>query len=286
MIIIKSFYRKKNVKNYIMIFASILFILTFLFISKNYIINLFNKNYERSFIYVKTTKNISKITDSKYIKEIYKCIKEDSFVVENINLNDDVIYISDLENLDIEDYNQIKVSTLQQNIYMISKNNFKNYKYDNGYYIVLDNWLYLNDFVDEIIAYGIEPENHIYKNTDVQLEDMFKYLDLVIVVLSIISVLIYVFTTLNLLIDERKKNKLYRCFGYSKKDILLFNTLKVYSINILCILLNEIFQLIMIIIFKEYHHVNYILYLIFAIVSMLLILFDNFYRNMKSVFYK
>lgn len=279
---ILSFYRKKNVKNYLIIIVSLIFLLTFLITLKDFFTNLINSNYSRSFIYIKINSNqeLEILKNNSNISIINKCIYlSDTYIVENKDLINGVIYASNLENIENTDFQVLISNTLQPNVYMLSMLDFSNYSYDNGYYITLKNWLNLNSTIDYLYSKNINIDPHIYKNNNIEIENVLKYLDLVIIILIIISIITYIFTIINLIIDEQKKNKIYKYLGYSSKDIFKFNCYKFLSLIFFSVIINELLHLLLIFIFKSFHIKNLYIYLIMLVITIILLLLNRIFER-------
>ncbi len=277
-IIYKSFYRKKNIRNYILIITCLMITITLCLVFKNYIVNVINSNYNKSFIYAKITneEQLSLLNQIDNINEIRKCIDEDGYIVEDITVKSNQIYIS--SNSDIiynNDFEYIETDSLQANVIVVSPTLFSTLEYDNGYYITLKNWMNRSDIIDLMFSNNIETDPHIYLNNDIKLEDIYLYLNITIMILAVVFTLIYIFTIILIIVDQRKKNKILKVLGFSKKEIFKFNSIQLITLNLVCIFANEIVKII-VFIFSKIYIVSIIYYLILFVITLLLLLGEKF----------
>ena len=282
--IYKSFYRKKNVKTYLLIIISLMVILNLALIFKSYMIDIVNSNYNKSFIYVVVNDDIElkKIKEYDNVKEIKKCVFDDLFIVEDNSIENNQIYISDDNNNEYtNDYVVNKSQNLQQNVMMISSDLFSQLHYVNGYYITLDNWFDNSEFLDYLLSLNVKPDAYIYKNNDIDYESSFVYLNVVIVLLSWIFVIVYFFTIISIIVDQKKINKMLKILGFNKKYIFKYDCVKLISLNLICILLNEILNII-VYIFSGLYNISVYLYITLLNITLMLLIFNYFLMNKEN----
>ena len=277
-IIYKSFYRKKNIRNYILIITCLMITITLCLVFRLYIVNVINSNYNKSFIYAKITneEQLSLLKQIDNINEIRKCIEEDGYIVEDITVKSNQIYIS--SNSDIiynNDFEYIESDSLQSNVIVVSPTLFSTLEYQNGYYITLKNWMNRSDIIDLMFSNNIETDPHIYLNNDIKLEDTYLYLNITIMILAVVFTLIYIFTIILIIVDQRKKNKILKVLGFSKKEIFKFNSIQLITLNLVCIFANEIVKII-VFIFSKIYIISIIYYLILFVITLLLLLGEKF----------
>lgn len=282
-IIYKSFYRKKNIRNYILIITCLMITITLCLVFRLYIVNVINSNYNKSFIYAKITneEQLSLLKQIDNINEIRKCIDEDGYIVEDITVKSNQIYIS--SNSDIiynNNFEYIESDSLQSNVIVVSPTLFSTLEYDNGYYITLKNWMNSSDIIDLMFSNNIETDPHIYLNNDIKLEDTYLYLNITIMILAVVFTLIYIFTIILIIVDQRKKNKILKVLGFSKKEIFKFNSIQLITLNLVCIFANEIVKII-VFFFSKMYNVSIIYYLILFVITLLLLLGEKFIASSK-----
>lgn len=264
MILLKSFFRKKTIKNYLIIF---LLIFTLIFIAyrlKDYYIKKNNEIYKSSYIEFKDT-NISKESiinnNIKNIKEKIVCRYDNSFKYfiadDNVsdgetlapkemlppNSNTKTVEIGDiLTSLDIDLEFRVTEIQLEDTFYHISKNDFeklKNKDFELSYAITLKDYRYKDDtekelqekFSNAFISFRNETRRPSDYTSRIEMINIF------VIICVIFFGIVFVITLINIIIDEGKTNKLYYVIGYNKVKIGLIFISKVIFLILIPLLI-------------------------------------------------
>jgi hypothetical protein len=262
MVLLKSFFRRKTTKLYIIIF--IILSISFVVSSglKKYFIEFANSNYKGSLVYVNIGKEAQeKLNSINNISNIYQSVEVKIENVEYIFIN--TSYINYEDNLDKYDIlvpnlyiNDIKIGdkiNINDDIELTVKGYFDsssypfviianeeliNYLIDNdigknAYTIVLENWLNRDDTFNELTTtFNLEyiTMNIVY-NHNVSLDFFVKVFNVLMNIIVLLFVIIFIATIYSIINDELKNQLLYKCMGYTK-----INLIKLISIKLLLIL--------------------------------------------------
>lgn len=251
-LILKSFFRKKTTRIFLIIYTLIIISLLGLFYGLKILNAKEKENYNGAFIYINSTsfsklKNINNINSYKFG---LKLDDEYNFAIYNYSLNNNQIIIPDTFahdkstislsgtniTFDVKDYNQ------STSLYEISKEMYDSLK--ENYDVVLI--VYLNDYLkSEKTIVDIKKE---FNNEETVLMfnrhkyDYGKYIFIVKVFILVISLLfgiIVFFTSFNIVEEENEKNDIYYKLGYEKIFLNLLNILKIILLLISSIILSS-----------------------------------------------
>lgn len=237
--IYRSFFKKKITKIYLWIFILFSILFSFLFIAKEWIIVKGNEAYKGSFIYFVSKEDIdlSRIYNiKKYNKALYANCHSD--LVDIFVVNDKPIVNNDnnekvecaLEGYTIK-YSVMDEINIVQNdaLYKLLNNKGEDYYY----FISLNNWFDV-ERTSSIIkdVYKVEPIINEINIDSNNYKDYIYIFNIIIKVLLFLFVLLLLVSIVNVIIDEKKNNKLYYFLGYSK-------------IRIACITFNKILFLML-----------------------------------------
>lgn len=270
---LKEFYQNKTVRNYILIIFLIIFVILSSILAKDYFFKIINDNYDGSYLVIKSI-NKPKIED-KNVNEINRCIiEENNLIIEDRNILDDNIH---------EEYQKKSINnTLELNISKVSQNKFKTYNYENGYYVNINNWMNINETIEYLTDNGYEMEYNIKKTVDLPIENYYQYLDAIIILIIIIGFIIFIVSIINIIIDEKNKHYLYKCLGYTNKDMLSIQLSKIFSLLIIIIIINEIVQILIKYLLNITSNTNYYIYIILIVLTIMLILLDRTVIKIKK----
>ena len=271
MIFLKSFFRKKSIKIYLTIISIILFFLLFSISIKNYYLDLVNSNYEYSYIEFEYLGNIDDIKKIKNINQVYEgfSIKVDEgnyyFLINDyIGLNDFEIvadkYIFPDQNIGSEvsfySTNLIIKDLFENNsLYNVIYVNSNTYKYllsllkpDSFIYrVTLSNWLNeektIKNLEDKLKVNNLT--TFLNKKENINFESVILVFQTAIILFSIVFVIVLIVTYINIASDEKKKNYIYKCLGYSKNLIRLINFTKLSILTILSFVVSFILYLLL-----------------------------------------
>lgn len=254
--IYKSFYRKKTTKLYFIIFTLLFSLVTISILSKQFFLNYVNEKYSRSFIQVFTDEDINKINSINGIKSINNGIylNDRYYVVPNekINNNDEVIVhkvlatnsndLSIIYNGNEQHYSIIDSHNNSYDEIEVSKDYYEILKKDNNpiiYRIFINNWLE-NETIQKEIKNTIEvKEINCYEYSDFNRDptSIIIIFNIAIILVSILTIIVILISIQNVLIDEKKKDDLYRKLGFKIRTIKIYNYIKVISLLALSIIL-------------------------------------------------
>lgn len=266
MIFLKSFFRKKSIKIYLAIISIILFFLLFSISIKNYYLDLVNSNYEYSYIEFEYLGNKDDIKKIKNINQVYEGfslgldegnyyflindyiglndfeIVADKYIFPDQNIGSEVSFYS--INLIIKDL--FENSSLYNVIYI----NSNTYKYllsllkpDSFIYrVTLSNWLNEEKTIKNIED-NLKVSNlttFLNKKENINFESIIFVFQTAIIIFSIVFIIVLVVTYINIVNDEKKKNYIYKCLGYSNNLIKLINFTKLFVLTILSFIISFI----------------------------------------------
>lgn len=266
MIFLKSFFRKKSIKIYLAIISIILFFLLFSISIKNYYLDLVNSNYEYSYIEFEYLGNIDDIKKIKNINQVYEGfslrvdegtyyflindyiglndfeIAADKYIFPDQNIGSEVSFYS--INLIIKDL--FENSSLYNVIYI----NSNTYKYllsllkpDSFIYrVTLSNWLNeektIKNLEDKLKVNNLT--TFLNKKENINFESVILVFQTAIIIFSIVFIIVLVVTYINIVNDEKKKNYIYKCLGYSNNLIKSINFTKLFVLTILSFIISFI----------------------------------------------
>ena len=271
MIFLKSFFRKKSIKIYLAIISIILFFLLFSISIKNYYLDLVNSNYEYSYIEFEYLGNIDDIKKIKNINQVYEGfslrvdegtyyflindyiglndfeIVADKYIFPDQNIGSEVSFYS--TNLIIKDlfennslYNVIYINsnTYKQLLSLLKPDSFI-------YRVTLTNWLNEEKTIKNIED-NLKVSNlttFLNKKENINFESIIFIFQTAIIIFSIVFVIVLIVTYINIASDEKKKNYIYKCLGYSKNLIRLINFTKLSILTILSFVISFILYLLL-----------------------------------------
>lgn len=271
MIFLKSFFRKKSIKIYLAIISIILFFLLFSISIKNYYLDLVNSNYEYSYIEFEYLGNKDDIKKIKNINQVYEgfSLRLDEgnyyFLINDyIGLNDFEIvadkYIFPDQNIgsEVSFYNtNLIIKDLFENssLYNVIYINSNTYKYLLSllkpnvfiYRVTLTNWLNEEKTIKNIED-NLKVNNlttFLNKKENINFESVILVFQTAIIIFSIVFIIVLVVTYINIVNDEKKKNYIYKCLGYSKNLIRLINFTKLSILTILSFVISFILYLLL-----------------------------------------
>lgn len=301
MLIIKSFFHKKNTKIYIILMAILLLSIIFLNGLNNKIEKQIKDNFYGSYISLildKSDKNmLYKIKNISSIEEnVVLNTTTYSYIIlkENNNLNDNEIilpfnfYKYDLnDSININSYMfTIKdyYSNLNYNEVFVNKNNIKILKEKNSkrcYYLELKNYLELEKTEKELAKLNIDSNYGIIENikgNNTNLNILIYIINIILIIVLILFIILYLISLINIFNDEKKINLLLEHLGYTPKKIFTLNYLKILSLIISSTLIASILFIILYLIlfafsFKLIINIKYIIILL-VILLIFLFLFN------------
>lgn len=252
MLILKSFFRRKTTRNYIIIFTSIYFIMFILLLFKGYYIGLNNIANKNSYIYMdneqdfeilKRFKDIDNIEDGCLVNidnQEYIFIKDDSLKNNEIVVPN---YSEDLNVNDTLDFNYGKYS----NLFVVKNNQEDNYNF--RFYSVnseqfnkilgeedsslikiftLKNWLKSNSILMNMNKEMIG--NTVIFNSRAAManfEGIINLLNVFIVLCIIVFIILLFLSIFNIYMNDKKNNFMYEVVGISKMKVLGYFILKI-----------------------------------------------------------
>ncbi|MGN1371944.1 MAG: hypothetical protein ACI4XM_06705 [Candidatus Coprovivens sp.] len=221
--IYRVFLKRKVTKIYLWIFISFSILFFFLLIAKECIIAKGNEAYSKSFIYFITEKEIDLSNEQNvksYNKALYaNCYSDltEVFIVDNTPIirNDSGERVKCTIGKYTIQYTIMSEFNIVQNnsLYDFLNNNVKEYYY----FISLENWFdaektsnfIKNSYKVEPIVYEVNIDSNNYKN--------FIYIfNIIIRILLFLFILLFLISIVNVIIDEKKNNKLYYSLGYNR----------------------------------------------------------------------
>lgn len=266
MIFLKSFFRKKSIKIYLAIISIILFFLLFSISIKNYYLDLVNSNYEYSYIEFEYLGNKDDIKKIKNINQVYEGfslrLDEENYyflINDYIGLNDFEIvadkYIFPDQNIgsEVSFYStNLIIKDLFENssLYNVIYINSNTYKYLLSllkpnvfiYRVTLTNWLNEEKTIKNIED-NLKVNNlttFLNKKENINFESVILVFQTAIIIFSIVFIIVLVVTYINIVNDEKKKNYIYKCLGYSNNLIKLINFTKLFVLTILSFIISFI----------------------------------------------
>lgn len=282
MIILKSFYRKKNTKIYLIIITLLfLAIGTLLYLRQNNY-NRANNNLEPSYITFNANKeNLEFIRNINGIKELKYGIKA-YYYDEPYNYSKKIYLFSNntVENSHTyingylaDDFSSIASITLNENEYdfkvdkiinenidfeymYISTTDFNTLSTKTEYYtffIYPNKWLEKDKIINKLQTKGISKENiEEYEKTRlVSNSFLTKYylISIILIIIGIVFLIVLFITIKNILIDENKNTKLLKYLGFHNNTIKKYHILKIISLLALSFIISTLIISLIIIAF-------------------------------------
>lgn len=243
MIIYKSFYRKKSTKIYFFIFTIISLILLLLNNTREQFISKENEAYNNSFLYFESNKNIE-FNDINNILSYNKTIPIYCDDITNIFITNSIPIINSDNNKEkVCNINEFTINYYVGSEYEIIPNeelyNSLTKENENYYYFIkLDNWHDYKKTVKELenkynISINIVEEN----NDDNDYRKPIFIFNILIIILIMLFILILILTIINIIIDEKNNNKLYKSLGFNKVYITIITINKIIMLLILPLLI-------------------------------------------------
>ena len=252
MLILKSFFRRKTTRNYIIIFTSIYFIMFILLLFKGYYIGLNNIANKNSYIYMdneqdfeilKRFKDIDNIEDGCLVNidnQEYIFIKDDSLKNNEIVVPS---YSEDLNVNDTLDFNHGKYS----NLFVVKnkqedKYNFRFYSVNSKQFnkilgeedsslikiFTLKNWLKSNSLLKNMNKEMVG--NTVIFNSRASManfEGIINLLNVFIVLCIIVFIILLFLSIFNIYMNDKKNNFMYEVVGISKMKVWGYFILKI-----------------------------------------------------------
>ncbi len=252
MLILKSFFRKKTTKNYIIIFTSIYFIMFILLLFKGYYIGLNNDANKNSYIYIDNEQDFEILKRFKDIDNIEEgCLvnidnQEYIFIKDDSLKNNEIVvpnYSEDLNVNDTLDFNYGKYSNL-----FVVKNkqednyNFRFYSVNSEQFnkilgeedsslikiFTLKNWLKSNSILKNMNKEMVG--NTVIFNSRASManfEGIINLLNVFIVLCIIVFIILLFLSIFNIYMNDKKNNFMYEVVGISKMKVWGYFILKI-----------------------------------------------------------
>ncbi len=264
--ILKSFYRKKTTKIYLLIFILIFTILGVVLIGKNRYIEKINEDFSDSFIYF-SSDSLLNLTDIEGAVELKKAIKVDIYFYtyndeKNIGEYEAIIPNILKGNFALNDYIELNVGNTSISlrvkdyyehesvtpiIYLnkASLEQLISYSGKYSYILKIKEWNKHEEISERLFnTYHTAPFIFNVSKSNIDLSQTVKKYSTYAYIIIGIFVIVSVFTVYNIIIDEKKKNYIYRSLGYSKFKILVNLIYNIASLFILSLIGSGILVLI------------------------------------------
>lgn len=262
MIILRSFFRKRTTRIYVLIFSLLLTVITAILLGKNYFLEYANNVYCGSHITLYASEDITdailkqlNISDVK--KGLVYNIDNDTIIIfddKSLEGNEIITpkYIDDTLSdisLDIsgKSYDfHIADKKGTNNYFFISDSLYlelaNSYNSDYQYIIYLEDWFKVDKTIDNIrknISYNFDKDIITFETKTINLD-----VKPIIIIFNIVTIIFisaflitFVLSIENLLLDEKKISYLYCCLGYSKKLVEIITIIKVLFLIVLAIII-------------------------------------------------
>lgn len=252
MLILKSFFRRKTTRNYIIIFTSIYFIMFILLLFKGYYIGLNNDANKNSYIYIDNAQDFEILKRFKDIDNIEEgCLvnidnQEYIFIKDDSLKNNEIVvpnYSEDLNVNDTLDFNYGKDS----NLFVVKNKQEDNYNFrfysvnseqfnkilgeeDNSLIKIftLKNWLKSNGLLKNMNKEMIG--NTVIFNSRASManfEGIINLLNVFIVLCIIVFIILLFLSIFNIYMNDKKNNFMYEVVGISKMKVWGYFILKI-----------------------------------------------------------
>ena len=274
MMLLKSFFRKKTIRNYFIIFLLTFTLMFSSVLLKRYYMDKQEDLYKTSYIWFNTDDiNINEVKHEN-IKDVvvglwvgkYTFAKSDKVSDNEIIVPNERTYPTAEEvyqvndNFSLEEYNlnlRIKEKNEFDDLYYISDNNFEKLKSSNNIQSI---------YIVTLKSYFIEEQ----RNTDNAIRDKFdiipgfkdnaqgrrdylgriSMLNIFMVICLIFFGIVFIITLINIFIDEQKTNHLYFVIGYNKVRIFFIFISKLITLLVLPLVLSACLSFLVYNLFK------------------------------------
>mgnify|MGYP000193410485 CR=1 FL=1 len=249
MLILKSFFRRKTTKNYIIIFTSIYFIMFILLLFKCYYIRLNNAANKNSYVYIdneqdfeilKHFKDVDNIEDGCLVNadnQEYIFIKDDSLKNnEDLNVNDtlDFNYGKYLNLFVVKNKQEDKYNF---RFYSVNSEQFNKILGEENSSLIkiftLKNWLKSNSLLKNMNKEMIG--NTVIFNSRASManfEGIINLLNVFIVLCIIVFIILLFLSIFNIYMNDKKNNFMYEVVGISKMKVLGYFILKIANLQL------------------------------------------------------
>ena len=270
--LLKSFWRKRSMKIYFMIYLLLGLVLSILMFTKNFYTQLDNKNYNGSFLYFMGDKNsLEKLKKIANVKKINRGIKakinsfEVIFIECDLEIADNSILVPEFFREEIKIGTKLEEMNLivegyynspnNNYLFLINKNTFETLvkdKQKTGFIIDLKVWTKRNHTV-KTIEQKIRTDDFstfIKKNDTLNYDYIILAFHVFIVILIIAFMFILIVTSINVIEDEKKNDFLYHCLGFSKGKRIVLYCYKLFYLFFFTFVINTIFNFLLLFISK------------------------------------
>lgn len=267
MLIIKSFFRKKTTKKYIIIFCLLICIFSFILIGRDYYFKLDNDNTKNSFLEFIAPKNqYYEILNLQNVEEvsinIIASFEEGIIYLEKgnkeINFNSvlipetfkDKFNINDKITINYNDNNYLfnikgYFNAKKNNTLMINSDLFQQISKDTQnvlYRISLKKWFKRDTTIKKIRKKIKYDENYdilafTIRDKNINFDDEINFFNIVSIALIILYCIIFIFIIYNIIIDEKGINKLLYYLGYDSHKIKIITSSKILLLFLMCFII-------------------------------------------------
>ena len=268
MIILKSFYRKKNIRIYLTVITLIFTAIISLFIARNYNVEQANKNFSKSYLMFNANKEeIELLEEMKELSNVRYSIKaylNSERINNDPNIENSILLFKD-ENIktgyasaDENSYHVFDLATSNTtSIYLNDKNlnlTINNYKEEQdeeqfySLYINPDDFNNLSNQVNKY-TYIVNLDKWLNKKEVINSQMNILIFTVLLIVLSIIYIIVLIINIKNILIDESKNTRLYQCLGFTNTTIKKYHILEIASLLILSLIISAMLVTLILLIF-------------------------------------
>lgn len=278
MMLLKSFFRKKTIRNYF-----IVFLLTFTLMFSSVLLKRFyivkqNELYDTSYIYFNTDGiDINEIKHEDIKDVVVGLWLDNDIFVKSDKVSDDEIIVHNKrmvyndgtnfsfeevyqvnDNFPLEEYNlnlRIKEKNKFDDLYYISSNNYekiKNSGVQKVYIVTLKSYFCDENKVEEYLQTKFNITT-LYKNNAQGRKDYLgriSMLNIFMVICLIFFGIVFIITLINIFIDEQKTNHLYFVIGYNKVRIFFIFISKLITLLVLPLVLSACLSFLIYNLFK------------------------------------
>lgn len=278
MMLLKSFFRKKTIRNYF-----IIFLLTFTLMFSSVLLKRFyivkqNELYDTSYIYFNTDGiDINEIKHEDIKDVVVGLWLDNDIFVKSDKVSDDEIIVYNKrmvyndgtnfsfeevyqvnDNFPLEEYNlnlRIKEKNKFDDLYYISSNNYekiKNSGVQKVYIVTLKSYFCDENKVEEYLQTKFNITT-LYKNNAQGRKDYLgriSMLNIFMVICLIFFGIVFIITLINIFIDEQKTNHLYFVIGYNKVRIFFIFISKLITLLVLPLVLSACLSFLIYNLFK------------------------------------
>lgn len=273
--LLKSFYRKRTSKIYLIVFTLIFLALYMIIFGKSYYREYINESFKGSYIKFDLSKDkiIPELEGVTNLQEVVNLNKYFLLSNSSFNLNNYEILISPFydDNKMMETVKktlgELGIDTSLYTFKFSDEVNAYNFFYVNPFtYDILDNqvnnddntyvgdlydWINFEEFISKLeVELDTEINAYIVSTDILRYIDIYNGFNIFLYLLLFLFIVLSIITIINVLIDEKKTNFLYRIIGYSNKQKRLIVISKLLSLLVVSLLLGTISSLILKIIFK------------------------------------